>query len=296
MDLVYLRARRSIGLLQTQLQQKHLECLSMVYESHIMPRSRPRRGKSAFTRCHKVELETMRETVSMVVNDKWNTRAWVLQEAFASSGNMLLLFPKADKVDLRGWMMICHEASRSELAIRLDTIQSCIAVCGRMIQPLLSRALNTDTGKNNRPGRQRRKARGKKQKDPDPEEIRVTMQRIRFFHPSAPNSGGSFWANGSKNKRTCSAAVALTYLRLRDLERVADKLAIVANLCGYRLRLNTVELDETQPSLAVCTLVLAIANGDFSLLIPQIYHLPQSKVLGRYTVNPNEQFFCDLPC
>lgn len=69
----------------------------------------------------------------------------------------------------------------------------------------------------------------------------------------------------------------------------------MANLCGYHLRLNTVELDKTQPSLAVCTLVLAIANGDFSLLIPQIYHLPQSNVLGRYTITPNELSSCDLP-
>jgi hypothetical protein len=100
---------------------------------------------------------------------------------------------------------------------------------------------------------------------------------------------------GLNHKRTCSAAVAVTYLRLRDLERVADKLAIVANLCDYHLRLNTTELEKTQPSLSVCILVLAVANGDFSLLIPQIYRLPQDKVLGMYFITLHKQICRDFP-
>lgn len=202
MDLVYLRARSSIVLLRTRLQQKHLEYLSVTYESRIKPRSRLRREKSSFPGCRTIEVEIMRQTVSMVVNEKWNTRAWVLQEAFPSSGNMALLSPKADKVDVRGWMMVCHEASRSEIAILLDTIQNCIAICGRMIQPLLTRALNTHKAKTSRPGPPGRKTKREENKDPDPDEIWTMTQRIRFFHPPAPNSGASFWANGSKNKRT----------------------------------------------------------------------------------------------
>lgn len=295
MDLVYLKARSSIGLLQTRLQQKHLEYLSTVYESRIMPRSQQRRGKPVFTGCRNIELEVMRETVSMVVNDKWNTRAWVLQEAFASSGNMVLLFPKADKVDVRGWMMICNEASRSELAIQLDTVQECIAACGQIVQPLLIQALNAPSNEKRRPAPTRRRRRGQDIKKLDPDEARATLQQIRLFHPPAPDTGGSFFILGSNHRRTCSAAVAVTYLRLRDLERVADKLAIVANLCDYHLRLNTTELEKTQPSLSVCILVLAVANGDFSLLIPQIYRLPQNKVLGRYSVTPDKRSFRDFP-
>lgn len=271
MDLVYLEARSSIGLLQTRLQQKNLAYLSTVYESQIMPRSQQRRWKTVFTGCRNIELEDMREMVSMVVNDKWNTRAWVLQEAFASSGNMVLLFPKPNKVDVRGWMMICNEASRSELAIQLDTVQECIATCGQFIQPLLMRALNAPSHEKRRPAPPRRRRRGQEIKKLDPDEARATLQRIQFFHTPEPNTGSYFFILGSNKRRTCSAAVAVTYLRLRDLDRVADKLAIVANLCDYHLRLNTTELEKTQPSLSVCVLVLAVANGDFSLLIPQIY-------------------------
>lgn len=279
MDLVYLRAQTSIGLFQTSLPQKNLEYLSVAYEYRLKPRPQSRRGRKVFTDCRNIELNIMRETVSMIVNDKWNTRAWILQEAFASSGNMIVLFPKDGKVDVRGWLLPCHEASRSELAIRLDVLQHCIGICATLIQPLLT--LTTHDGKEGPQRRRRRRRQKPTEVVVDPDELRSTLQKVQLFHPSRPKTGPTFWMNNSKQKRVCSAAAAITYLRLRDLERVADKLAIVANMCGYEYRLNTVELDKTQPSLALCTLVLALVNGDFSLLVPQVYQSPESKILGR---------------
>lgn len=277
MDLVYLRAQTSIGLFQARLSQKHLEYLSMAYESRTGPRPRSRRGRTVFTGCRQVQHDIMCETVSIVVNDKWNTRAWILQEAFASSGNMILLFPKDNKVDVRGWVLPCHEASRSELAIRLDTLQHCIHICARHVRPLLIAATHREEESM---ARRRRRRAQKTTKVVHPDEMRSTLQRIQLFHPSRPKTGTTVWFANSRQKRVCSAAAAIAYLRVRDLERVADKLAIVANLCGYERRLNTVELDKTQPSLALCTLVLALVNGDFSLLVPQIYQSPESKTLG----------------
>ncbi|KAK7423534.1 hypothetical protein QQX98_000992 [Neonectria punicea] len=162
MDHVYVRAHTSIGLCHAELQQEGVDCLLLAYESHMGHGFPVRRGRPPVKRHRQVNLEVMRDVLSKIVNDRWNTRAWILQEAFASSKNMILLFPRPSAVDLRG------------------------------------------------------------------------------------------------------------------LFRVADKLAIVANMCDYHIRLNTTELEKTQKSLATSILALAALNGDFSLLVPQMYKTPDA--------------------
>lgn len=105
--------------------------------------------------------------------------------------------------------------------------------------------------------------------------MKMTVNRIQLFHPPAPDRTAQLILNNTRPRRVCNAAVALNYMQLRELFRVADKLAIVANLCVYTVRLNTTELEKSQQSLACCILTLALANGDFSLLTPQVY-LPLS--------------------
>ena len=78
MDLVYLEAHISIGLLQSHLQQKHLDALLFIYKAiHTNPSSK--HGRSAFRGPQSLDLATLAEAVSLIVNDGWNTRAWVLQ-------------------------------------------------------------------------------------------------------------------------------------------------------------------------------------------------------------------------
>lgn len=72
------------------------------------------------------------------------------------------------------------------------------------------------------------------------------------------------------------------FLKHRDNDRVADKLAILANLCDYTLRLDTVELEKSQKPLSVCIFALAIANGDVSLLSPDSYHIPRGLHNGMF--------------
>ena len=77
MDLVYLEAHTSIALLQSYLQQKHLEALLLIYEGKCAHLLRRRRGRSALEGCRSLDLMTLTEAVSLIANDKWNTRAWV---------------------------------------------------------------------------------------------------------------------------------------------------------------------------------------------------------------------------
>ncbi|KAJ4191745.1 hypothetical protein NW767_010893 [Fusarium falciforme] len=122
----------------------------------------------------------------------------------------------------------------------------------------------------------------------DPE---LTLKRIECFHPGEPGKATTIFAGTNKPRRTCNAAVALTFLKLRGLLRVPDKLAILANMCGYHVRFNTIELEKTQDSLGACVIALSVINNDFSLLVPEFYRVPSNIPLGK-THSPCEE----LPC
>lgn len=79
MDLVYLGAHTSIALLHPYLEQKHLDALLLICEVSHAQFSKKRRGQSRFEGCRALDLTNLTEAVSIIANDKWNTRAWVLQ-------------------------------------------------------------------------------------------------------------------------------------------------------------------------------------------------------------------------
>lgn len=66
--------------------------------------------------------------------------------------------------------------------------------------------------------------------------------------------------------RVHSAAQALTFLDNRFNSHFPDRLAILANLCDYEYRIKTEVLELPNSSFSICSLTLAILNGDMSLL------------------------------
>ncbi len=72
-------------------------------------------------------------------------------------------------------------------------------------------------------------------------------------------------------KRSCNAAGALTYLRYRDNSVISDRLSIFANLCDYDYRLETAEVIKKDYPLSSAIMALSLLNGDYSLLIPEVY-------------------------
>ncbi|KAK6841063.1 hypothetical protein PG987_001923 [Apiospora arundinis] len=279
MDLVYSRSDICVGLMEAELEQEHLDCLLIIFERLVSSRFKKRqkrRGVGAFNGCRRMRSDVLGETISRIVNDRWNTRAWILQEAFASSGRMVLLFPRAHSINVGGWFLVCHELSRSELAIELDIFQACLAATTSYAYSAMQHALEIrrKKGDEDQTSNSTHAGLGQRYKplaEQSTEEIRLTMARLRMFHPRGPTDGMIVSMNKNVIRRTCNAAMSLTYLQLRGLTRVCDKLAIVANLGGYTLRLNTHELEKTQTSLSLCVHALALANGDFSLLTPELY-------------------------
>jgi hypothetical protein len=186
---------------------------------------------------------------------------------------MIMLFPRLPHIDVKSWALVCHEMSLSEIAIQLDVVVSCIRSCFGHVSATLKRQIAAS----NKPSKPNEKP------QVHSSELKRTLERIILFHPEEPQNAApmTITINTSRTKRTCNAAVALTYLRLRDLQCVADKLAIVANMCGYALRLDTEKLGETQESLALCMIALSLINGDFSLLTPELYRLPAGETWGK---------------
>lgn len=263
MDYVYVNAQISIGLFQVTLEQHHLGPLLLFFESLEPPRigsKLRRRGPRALRKCRLLKIEPLAEALSMVAMDRWNTRAWILQEAFASAGKMVLLLPRAKGVAIKGWSLVCHDLSLTEIGIRLEDLQRCVMESAALLMPKPGRTIAVKLPK-----------------------WGETLQRLAWF---LPEQGGyhipQAWLVTTKARPTCNAAVALSFLKHRDNDRVADRLAIIANLCDYSLRLNTWELDESQSRLSVCVLALTIANGDFSLLWPESYRIPRAMHISMF--------------
>lgn len=259
MDYVFARAHVSIGLFQAMLQQRHLDALLLFFEWKIGGNLK-RRGPRPLKQCRNLRLDTLAEALSIVAEDRWNTRSWILQEAFVSGGYMILLFPRAKDVSVKGWSLICHDRSLTEISIQLDILQSCLEQSSAFFTSSPQTRISTKLPR-----------------------WAETLDQLRWFQPKdkLPHSV-NIWINDFKPRRTCNAAMALCFLKRRNNDRVADRLAIIANLCNYRLRLNTVKLEKSQSRLSVCILALAIANGDFSLLSPEIYYVPRELNISKF--------------
>lgn len=267
MDYVYVNAQISIGLFQVTLEQRHLDPLFLFFES-LKPRigsEMRRRGPYPLSKYRFLKMGSLAEALSMVAMDRWNTRAWILQEAFASAGKMVLLLPRAKEIAIKGWSLVCHDLSLTEIGIRLESLQRCVmeSAAFLMSRPLMSRPGSTFSVKLPK--------------------WAETLERLAWFHPEPSGLHGfRFGLDSIKPRPTCNAAVALSFLKHRDNDRVADRLAILANLCDYSLRLNTWELEKSQSHLSVCVLALTIANGDFSLLSPESYRIPRGMHISMF--------------
>jgi len=251
MDIVYLSAHITIGLFQATLKQRHLEALiGGAFEDQIAQAlSLGSRGKPTRAPPQKIRSDHLTEALELVVNDRWNSRAWILQEAFASAGNMVILFPKERNIQTNEFRLICHEvAPSSEICIDFQILHVSLKVAAGLIRTA--------------------------ETDPNPA-LLDTLHRSQWLHPEFPKNGPlvEFSIGGSKVRETCSASMALAFLRHRQNSIVADRLVIIANMCGYERRLNIGELGQNKAikSLAVCVLTLSIINGDFSLLTPELH-------------------------
>ncbi|KAK3352871.1 heterokaryon incompatibility protein-domain-containing protein [Lasiosphaeria hispida] len=268
MDLVYSRATRSIALMDSVLRpEAHLSALRALYEwGQMKTQVRKMVGGP-------LEIEAWLQTENAVAlfellsNERWSTRAWVLQEAFSAGDKMLLLFRRPeDTLPVAGSGIFLPHISLSEVAIYMDDLSSCVGWASELYThraPVYARELDPDIDKY----AQKHEA-----------QISMLFRTLatQFVPPTKAEGSFSKYRIGYP-KRSCNAAAALSFLRYRDNLVVSDRASIFANLCDYDYRLDMAEVSKRGHPLSACILALAFLNADYSLLIPEVYDIDEDE-------------------
>ena len=180
--------------------------------------------------------------------DRWLSRAWCFQESAAAGESMRVLIPcDADLLEDEGLMKV-----PGELEVTLEGLKQAAAWLASWAESNFETSIPEDRTSN-----ENLKARAD-QAFESLMEICPTAYQLAHHNPHF--------------RFGCNAGEALHLLRNRECKHLPDRLAILANICNFSVRLNTNKLQQSeevlgrQHSFSVCFAVLAIMNGDISLL------------------------------
>jgi hypothetical protein len=234
MDLVYERAASSVALFNVCIQkQAHLDAFFKAVHNEEF--SQP------------VDFINAIEVLELVLEDQWTSRAWCFQEAASAGDSMSLLIQCSPELVAENefarvvWMAIPGEIQIS--IAELHGAACCISTWLPDVFPkyqAIVQNLHLE------------------------ERIVISEKILKIGGMAFPDSSGARYA--------CNAAHALDLMATRKNSRILDRLAILANLCNYPMRLNTKTIEDVEKSssenfsFSICVYTLAIANGDISLL------------------------------
>lgn len=304
MELVYQRATRTCGLLETTItSQEVLRWLSLLFawtESgatfgetpgqdfwnlHCQP-SDVADGWAFGVLDIQVPEDTQKRLAARVccilldfledlAKDRWYTRAWILQESISAGRKFKLLFRVlpgltyvySPFVQQHG-KLLNSEGGSQTFVLTLEEFLFLVDGLKQMVHEFFDKQRESRwTGRPHDLSLVDTLilAKAKHALAPD---------RIQRLHPVHERRGDITYSWNSHY--TCNAASAIALLRTRHCLKPEDKTAIVADLCGYETRLDTFKLGKRFRSLRICLLALAMLNGDLSLLAPENYDLEPS--------------------
>lgn len=237
MDIVYQESRHPIAILQY--------CFKSQAELDVF--------SSLFGRVDEMytpdQIEVLYEVLSDISDDPWFARAWTLQEATSAGASMMLLIgcPGLDKGSDFGPIP-------GEFEISIREFQDCMAMAIVFIEERLEAGTWLDSS----------------------------------LAISASNCASEMWnliptiysgsdERDSSHRQQCTAAEALTLLSDRANSVFSDRLAIIANICNYEVRIDSKVLEQTDSSFSACALTLAVLNGDMSLVAGCLERAPRQK-------------------
>jgi hypothetical protein len=266
MDVVYQRAHWSVGLYQSIVSsQCQLDAVASILDwSRQNPSTRALRFPLESDLDMGLFMRSLIDFLDMFCNDPWNQRAWILQELFSSSDHMTTVIRLHTPFVYRGSLALQEHTAAETLKMTGSEVDAFILASREFLSAGLSRARSLSPKDQGGEAFQRA------------HRIIKVLETLRPEIATAGNKYAYLYAVGRTSfgpRYRCNAAVALSYLRNRDNHRPADRLAIVANLCDYEIRLDTVTVEKSFRSLAVCLFTLAFVNGDLSLLVPEVYQL-----------------------
>jgi hypothetical protein len=257
MDLVYTRSISPIALLETALQSEaQLTALRLLYDWGRLQRDRGADPPTMETEIWSVAGELL-DFLEAISYEKWASRAWTLQESLSSQDKMLLLFRSCPELASDHASITPRAFSSSQYILEIEVLSDCVEWARQLFTTHSEKYTQERMVKFLELNRDRIATVLDRLQDRVIQErhVKSVMPQFRFGWP----------------KRTCNAAVALTYLRHRDNFVVSDRLSILANLCDYQIRLNIAEVVKRQYPLSSAIVALSLLNGDCSLLIPEVY-------------------------
>lgn len=237
MDIVYQNSRQPIAVLQY--------CFETQIELDVFS-SLLGEVNEAFT---PDQIEVLYEVLSDISEDPWFSRAWTLQEATSAGASMMLLIgcPGLDKCSDFGPIP-------NEFEISIRDFQICMTMAVILIEEYLEAGVWSDNS----------------------------------LAISASNCASEMWnflptiysdsaERDDSHRQKCTGAEALTLLEDRDNSVYSDRLAIMANICNYEVRIDSKVLEQPDASFSACALTLAVLNGDMSLLAGCLERAPSYK-------------------
>jgi hypothetical protein len=227
MDLVYQMAAQSVAVLEVQVdEQRHLDALGLLQDCNVEDDLAP------------TDLQDLIEALEIILSDRWFERTWCLQESTSAARKMALLIRRNPALrlpdSLRG-----RTQTRTEFELDLSSLQEQIP--GWFVYQLDLLGETGDLVLH---------ARG-------------SAILAAWSSLLVPDVGPSDDRGG---RPICDGAEALWHMSRPSNSITSDRLAIFANLCEYDVRLDNRALDKLGYGFSICAIVLAILNGDFSLM------------------------------
>jgi hypothetical protein len=277
MDIIYSRASVTAGLLSDAevTSQEQLDAITA-----IRRHQRPAEDDGFVDLRHPTDVDerTMHlfmEVMSSIITDRWYTRAWVAQEALSAGKSLLLVLSQRQGLPKQSDFTLERPVTAtSKLRINWETASSQIFVLPvealqetiDMAQSLLPASL---IPRADRPSGNIRTAHRLIALKRQMEELNIYLHVYKEASENTRWLVGAAEAPGLRYVLDCASAVRM--LRSRGCRDVQDRIAIIANMCNYHIRLNTAKMGQRCQSLRLAILTLALANEDYSLLVPDLY-------------------------
>ncbi|KAK7911039.1 hypothetical protein PG985_013520 [Apiospora marii] len=220
-------------------------------------------------------LERVLHFLEKVTSDRWYTRAWVLQEATSAGSGLFLVFRREPGIVYTEKYRPSSDSEHRDVPPHpLDTEErgmqtEIVAIPVRDFRAIVRAAKALLEGHSESTGQPLALASSRFPILSKAEALhtRTTVQpNTVVFNLRGKRAYGG--------RETVDAATALTLLKTRHCRDVQDRITILANMCSYELRLDTVEVARNCESLRLGMLAVALLNSDTSMLIPELYMFP----------------------
>ncbi|KAK0652292.1 hypothetical protein B0T16DRAFT_454671 [Cercophora newfieldiana] len=250
MDIVYNRAMATSGLHTGEIASQ--EQLDDIEELIALDESKGQKmGDCVYTRHF---FNNVLNFLDMVRQDRWYTRAWVVQEALSAGKNLCLVFWRGPAVSARDRVRFIVSSRNPRPSHSLDTHQRSLPsdlvsihvddfrALARKVKPLIKSYFRSGG-----PALAFSKS-----------DALAIINTAAALHPTVDKPKDNIHMHGG-NKRDC-----------RDCQ---DRIVILANMCGYDIRLNPDNVLRECKSLRIGLMSLMLLNGDLSAIVPEVYGL-----------------------